>query len=103
MLCLSCLWICAMCAIFLFNATATPEIYTSGHTLSLRDALPISGIDLQWCRLCRRERRIGPDLRLRVRGRTVDAVRDHAGPERCADACRILGVQSRGQIGRAHV
>src|SRR3546814_1763020 len=27
---------------FLFNATATPEIYTYCHTLSLHDALPIS-------------------------------------------------------------
>src|SRR3546814_1831335 len=28
---------------FFFNATATTEIYTDGHTLSLHDALPISG------------------------------------------------------------
>src|SRR3546814_9523672 len=28
-------------AIFVFNATATTEIYTYGHTLSLHDALPI--------------------------------------------------------------
>src|SRR3546814_19040193 len=27
---------------FFFNATATTEIYTYGHTLSLHDALPIS-------------------------------------------------------------
>src|SRR5213594_3806656 len=27
---------------FFFNHTATPEIYTSVHTLSLHDALPIS-------------------------------------------------------------
>src|SRR3546814_3515759 len=27
--------------VFLFNATATTEIYTYGHTLSLHDALPI--------------------------------------------------------------
>src|SRR3546814_12038406 len=31
--------------LFLFNGTATTEIYTYGHTLSLHDALPIS-IDL---------------------------------------------------------
>src|SRR3546814_8908401 len=31
---------------FFFNDTATTEIYTYGHTLSLHDALPISGIGL---------------------------------------------------------
>src|SRR3546814_1964679 len=30
------------CYIFFFNDTATTEIYTYGHTLSLHDALPIS-------------------------------------------------------------
>src|SRR3546814_10720887 len=29
---------------FFFNDTATTEIYTYGHTLSLHDALPISGL-----------------------------------------------------------
>src|SRR3546814_5965632 len=29
---------------FFFNDTATTEIYTYGHTLSLHDALPIEGI-----------------------------------------------------------
>src|SRR3546814_20332782 len=29
---------------FFFNETATTEIYTYGHTLSLHDALPICGI-----------------------------------------------------------
>src|SRR3546814_21193017 len=29
---------------FCFNDTATTEVYTYGHTLSLHDALPISGI-----------------------------------------------------------
>src|SRR3546814_7399541 len=33
--------ICAVC-FFLFNESATPEIYTFLHTLSLHDALPIS-------------------------------------------------------------
>src|SRR3546814_20459082 len=31
------------CCVFFFNDTATTEIYTYGHTLSLHDALPISG------------------------------------------------------------
>src|SRR3546814_2887994 len=30
---------------FLFNDTATTEIYTYGHTLSRHDALPISAVD----------------------------------------------------------
>src|SRR3546814_16445731 len=30
------------CLFFFFNDTATTEIYTYGHTLSLHDALPIS-------------------------------------------------------------
>src|SRR3546814_17818150 len=29
------------CCVFFFNDTATPEIYTYGHTISLHDALPI--------------------------------------------------------------
>src|SRR5213594_5168934 len=33
--------------VFFFNDTATTEIYTSVHTLSLHDALPISGVRLR--------------------------------------------------------
>src|SRR3546814_2671174 len=29
--------------VFVFNGSATTEIYTYGHTLSLHDALPLSG------------------------------------------------------------
>src|SRR3546814_13103048 len=32
-----------LCFYFFFNDTATTEIYTYGHTLSLHDALPIYG------------------------------------------------------------
>src|SRR3546814_12127620 len=32
---------CSMCFFFFFNDTATTEIYTYWHTLSLHDALPI--------------------------------------------------------------
>src|SRR3546814_19852365 len=35
---------CDYCIIFFFNDTATTEIYTYGHTLSLHDALPICAI-----------------------------------------------------------
>src|SRR3546814_7184961 len=30
-----------LCTVFFFNETATTDIYTYGHTLSLHDALPI--------------------------------------------------------------
>src|SRR3546814_6936655 len=33
---------------FFFNDTATTEIYTYWHTLSLHDALPICGILIDW-------------------------------------------------------
>src|SRR3546814_13888516 len=36
---------------FFFNYTATPEIYTYGHTLSLHDALPISDVSHMESRL----------------------------------------------------
>src|SRR3546814_15508388 len=32
---------CTLCRLFFFNDTATTEIYTYVHTLSLHDALPI--------------------------------------------------------------
>src|SRR3546814_13128815 len=35
------LMICRLCSFFFFNYTATTEIYTYLHTLSLHDALPI--------------------------------------------------------------
>src|SRR3546814_19204781 len=39
---------------FFFNDTATPEIYTYGHTLSLHDALPIFPLaGLRWLRVLR--------------------------------------------------
>src|SRR3546814_10987091 len=34
---------CLLCYCFFLNNTATTGIYTYGHTLSLHDALPISG------------------------------------------------------------
>src|SRR5216110_1875273 len=41
---------------FFFNDTATTEIYTSSHTLSLHDALPISGASFPPCRPSGHER-----------------------------------------------
>src|SRR3546814_15264121 len=37
-----CSWFYVVSRVFFFNDTATTEIYTYGHTLSLHDALPIS-------------------------------------------------------------
>src|SRR3546814_5390290 len=57
--------------LFFFNDTATPEIYTYGHTLSLHDALPI--YDLA-------EQRVAADVpRFDQQGATaIDAATDHA-------------------------
>src|SRR3546814_19754973 len=38
--------------IFFFNDTATTEIYTYWHTLSLHDALPISASKRRWRQSC---------------------------------------------------
>src|SRR3546814_13588819 len=38
--------------LFFFNDTATTEIYTYLHTLSLHDALPIFGGDIACCHEC---------------------------------------------------
>src|SRR3546814_19005855 len=35
--------VCCVVIVFVFNDTATTEIYTDGHTLARHDALPISG------------------------------------------------------------
>src|SRR3546814_5977474 len=44
---------------FFFNDTATTEIYTYGHTLSLHDALPISGVHQRERRTADRRHRRG--------------------------------------------
>src|SRR3546814_15128372 len=57
---------------FFFNATATTEIYTYCHTLSLHDALPISGISGKRGR--QRGNRLAHDS-------PPDTPADHTGPE----------------------
>src|SRR3546814_1242899 len=59
-----------------FNDTATTEIYTYGHTLSLHDALPICGVEIG-------------DLKVRI------------GPDRVRERSRILGELRRAE--RPHV
>src|SRR3546814_2312266 len=81
---------------FFFNDTATTEIYTYGHTLSLHDALPISvGVvvgdrDLGLVRGSRtgRRGRAGRDLRHAVEG--IARVDERAAA--VADLRIILGV-----------
>src|SRR3546814_16306506 len=55
---------CPLHIVFL-NDTATTEIYTYGHTLSLHDALPISTVTLTpfQTSACAREWRSGPSCR----------------------------------------
>src|SRR3546814_16997675 len=43
------MWLLFLMSFFLFNDTATTEIYTYLHTLSLHDALPISSSPVRRC------------------------------------------------------
>src|SRR3546814_13955985 len=72
-----------------FNDTATTEIYTYGHTLSLHDALPICGVEIGDLKV-----RIGPD-RVRERSRIL-------GELRRAERPHVLDPLDRGRplIGR---
>src|SRR3546814_9583382 len=80
-----------MCYFFFFTDTATTEIYTYCHTLSLLDALPISTVDRHACapggRASVRVRRSAQNRRGRSSGRGRD--REHrrrtsrAGSARC--------------------
>src|SRR3546814_16659150 len=93
--------------VFFFNDTATAEIYTYRHTLSLTDALPFSHSSriecaedalLGWTRLAPANR--CTDEQTRRRRAAVMRTREQA-PE------PQVGVQARRepprQIGRAHV
>src|SRR2546422_8210931 len=85
LLCLS-----AVCSFFFFNDTATTEIYT----LSLHDALPISGIDVE-------------RIRKRKFAVALDAVRGAGGPAMRAllerFGCTVTGInlETDGQFPRA--
>src|SRR3546814_14220154 len=85
-----------MCFFFFFNDTATTEIYTYGHTLSLHDALPIFLLaviaQLQRQRLAGAIARLGQQRpgagqsvgigRRRIGGRNALVIADVAGHER---------------------
>src|SRR5213075_3581661 len=59
LLLLSVYWSCRFCSSFFFKDTATTEIYTTRHTLSLHDALPISSRGPRYRRSGARFRLIG--------------------------------------------
>src|SRR3546814_19959291 len=86
---------------FLFNETATTEIYTYGHTLSLHDALPSFEVE--------RGNRAA-----RTSGACAAAVEQHqrafgtqSAQRNCLRARTAIGDEvgrdRRGEIGRAHV
>src|SRR3546814_7528064 len=74
-----------------FNDSATTDIYTDGHPLSLHDALPISlrrGLPAHACRLDRRRPPRPPALRQRAAaGRALDSD-NPVGANRGATALR---------------
>src|SRR3546814_6969746 len=88
---------------FFFNETATTEIYTYGHTLSLHDALPIS-TSFSPARRSRssavRPARILPSRTAMVAG-TAPPARTAASPRRAVS--RLRGAGMPWEIGRAPV
>src|SRR3546814_17560316 len=97
---LGCVYISVvLCITFFFNDTATTEIYTYLHTLSLHDALPISYVDRgeEYRVLVQAERegrQTQADLeRINVRSRTGMLVPLSA----------VVTLREVAEIGRAHV
>src|SRR3546814_20929714 len=94
--------------LFFFKSTATPEIYTYCHTLSLHNALPIC----PWRPLCLRrwrcrrppepgsgeEAKVKNTVKTNQSGRIIDAVAHHGN----YSTLRLILLHLR-QIGRAHV
>src|SRR3546814_11561825 len=76
-----------ICLVF-FNDTATTEIYTDGHTLSLHDALPIS-------------HRAGTDLRRGPRLPLGAGTQDRAPAIRMHRQMERQNPDMQGQVGRS--
>src|SRR3546814_16066299 len=91
---------------FFFNDTATTEIYTYLHTLSLHDALPILGNTRIWSRGVDFTQ-FGPDRRphpaLSNLPRPVLLSVGRVAVEKNLDAFLSAKVQGTKEIGRAHV
>src|SRR3546814_15211063 len=89
--------------LFFFNVTATTEIYTYGHTLSLHDALPIcAGFAIglnrrQWAfvhaQLGRRTARSGPGIVVAVR--TLARLRQGRARRTQGRPCHLERTRSR--------
>src|SRR3546814_19469265 len=88
-----------------FNDTATTEIYTYGHTLSLHDALPISARRGREGKLCLLRHRAVGDARdagaLEARGRFHDRQSRRGGrPGLCRQIFPARNQGGDGQIGQ---
>src|SRR3546814_15578274 len=95
---------------FFFNDTATTEIYTYGHTLSLHDALPIfAGSGAARSDIFARHSKSGADFSMAAREAERAAAKEAHGDE--IDKVHAWAIAIAGtadiplplQIGRAHV
>src|SRR3546814_13717649 len=100
-----CIVTCHVCSLFFFTGTATTEIYTYLHTLSLHDALPISLPGVAGSSLTK-----SPPLRKKKNAPLLHPPDRHAlrfqQRRHSVRADQMPGAdrdQQRPQIGRAHV
>src|SRR3546814_17534265 len=106
-----------MCHLFFFNDTATTDIYTDLHTLSLHDALPISigklaaagGVGVETIRYYQRRGLLGTPVRSGGDG-WGGGIRRYGDKDlrrlkfiRAAQAAGFTLDEISAQIGRAHV
>src|SRR3546814_15170069 len=100
-----------MCFCILFEDAPTPDVYTTSHTLSLHDALPISGPAFGGRTRSRASRAFRPQPRIsRAARRDLRRRSGLGGPlaegsrPRPLRAIRLTRIGSiTGKIGRAHV
>src|SRR3546814_11850934 len=82
--------------VFFFNDTATTEIYTYLHTLSLHDALPISNCCLRatGLRASRRRAAVSGSSRVVIRNRMARI--SSAAAQTCTTVCQPIAAMTRG-------
>src|SRR3546814_13563357 len=82
--------------VFFFNDTATTEIYTYLHTLSLHDALPISNCCLRATdlRASRRRAAVSGSSRVVIRNRMARI--SSAAAQTCTTVCQPIAAMTRG-------
>src|SRR3546814_21008771 len=83
---------------FVFNNTASPEIYTYGHALSLHDALPISYVDPH-----RTHTEAAMSADPACPAPAAPSPRWPSIPLDTNDPLRDTAIRLAGEIGRAHV